>query len=55
MKLVERFITRNPCYSANMSNADAGYTTFHRRGPLGRRMTPSQQSVAWSTYTACTT
>ena len=35
MKLVESFITRNPCYSANMSNADDRYTTFQRRGPLG--------------------
>ena len=35
MKLVESFITRNPCYSANMSNKDERYTTFQRRGPLG--------------------
>ena len=35
MKLIESFITRNPCYSANMSNADDRYTTFQRRGPLG--------------------
>lgn len=35
MKLVESFITRNPCYGANMANADYRYTTFHRRGPLG--------------------
>ena len=35
MKLVESFITRNPCYSANMANADDRYTTFQRRGPLG--------------------
>ncbi len=35
MKLVESFITRNPCYGANMSNKDERYTTFQRRGPLG--------------------
>lgn len=35
MKLIESFITRNPCYSANMSNKDERYTTFQRRGPLG--------------------
>ena len=35
MKLVETFLTRNPCYSANMSNADERYTTFQRRGALG--------------------
>ena len=35
MKLVESFITMNPCYGANMANADDRYTTFQRRGPLG--------------------
>ena len=35
MKLIESFITRNPCYGANMANADDRYTTFQRRGPLG--------------------
>lgn len=35
MKLIESFITRNPCYGANMANADYRYTTFQRRGPLG--------------------
>lgn len=35
MKLIESFITRNPCYSANMANKDERYTTFQRRGPLG--------------------
>ena len=35
MKLVDSFITRNPCYSANMANKDERYTTFQRRGPLG--------------------
>ena len=35
MKLIESFLEKNPCYGANMSNADARYTTFQRRGPLG--------------------
>ena len=35
MKLIESFITRNPCYIANMANKDYRYTTFQRRGPLG--------------------
>ena len=35
MKLIESFITRNPCYRANMANKDYRYTTFQRRGPLG--------------------
>ena len=35
MKLVEKFLEKNPCYGANMSNADDRYTTFQRRGPLG--------------------
>lgn len=35
MKFVENFLTRNPCYGANMSNADDRYTTFQRRGPQG--------------------
>lgn len=35
MKLVERFLMKNPCYHANMSNADDRYTTFQQRGPQG--------------------
>ena len=35
MKLIESFMEKNPCYGANMSNADDRYTTFQRRGPLG--------------------
>lgn len=35
MQLIENFLTLNPCYNANMSNADDRYTTFQRRGPLG--------------------
>ena len=35
MKLIESFLEKNPCYGANMSNADDRYTTFQQRGPLG--------------------
>ena len=35
MKLIESFLEKNPCYCANMANADYRYTTFQRRGPLG--------------------
>ena len=35
MKLIESFLEKNPCYGANMANADYRYTTFQRRGPLG--------------------
>lgn len=35
MKVIESFLEKNPCYGANMSNADDRYTTFQRRGPLG--------------------
>ena len=35
MQLIENFLTLNPCYHANMTNADDRYTTFQRRGPQG--------------------
>ncbi len=35
MKLIESFLEKNPCYGANMANADDRYTTFQRRGPIG--------------------
>ena len=35
MELIESFLEKNPCYGANMSNADDRYTTFQRRGPSG--------------------
>lgn len=35
MQLIENFLTLNPCYNANMANADDRYTTFQRRGPQG--------------------
>ncbi len=35
MNLVQNFLTQNPCYVANVNNADSRYVTFHQRGPLG--------------------
>lgn len=35
MKLIQRFLTRNPCYTSNVYKADSRYTTFQQRGPLG--------------------
>ena len=35
MNLVKKYITRNPCYQANVDKADSRYTTFQKRGPLG--------------------
>ena len=35
MNLVQNFLTKNPCYTANVNNADSRYVTFHQRGPLG--------------------
>lgn len=35
MNLVKKFITRNPCYQANINQVDSRYTTFQKRGPLG--------------------
>ena len=35
MKLVQSFVTKNPCYQANVNKADSRYTTFQQRGPLG--------------------
>lgn len=35
MNLIKRYITRNPCYQANVNKADSRYTTFQKRGPLG--------------------
>lgn len=35
MQLIENVLTLNPCYHANMANADDRYTTFQRRGPQG--------------------
>lgn len=35
MNLVKNYLTRNPCYQANVQKADSRYTTFQQRGPLG--------------------
>lgn len=35
MNLVKRYLTKNPCYTANINKADSRYTTFQQRGPLG--------------------
>lgn len=35
MKLVESFLTLNPCYTANVKKADIRYVTFQERGPEG--------------------
>lgn len=35
MKLVQSFLTKNPCYVNNVNKADSRYTTFQTRGPLG--------------------
>lgn len=35
MKIIERFITKNPAYVANVRVQDSRYLTFQKRGPLG--------------------
>ena len=35
MKLIQSFLTNNPCYQANLKRQDARYTDFQRRGPVG--------------------
>lgn len=35
MNLVQKFITKNPSYTANVNKADSRYTLFQKRGPLG--------------------
>lgn len=35
MNLVQKFLTKNPCYQANVNKADSRYTTFQQRGPQG--------------------
>lgn len=35
MNLIKRFLTKNPCYVANVQKADSRYILFQRRGPLG--------------------
>lgn len=35
MKLIESYLTKNPCYTANVNKQDSRYTTFQERGPVG--------------------
>ena len=35
MKLVQSFLTRNPCYVANVNKADNRYVNFQKNGPQG--------------------
>lgn len=35
MKIIERFITKNPAFVANVRVQDSRYLTFQKRGPLG--------------------
>ena len=35
MKLQQRFLTNNPCYRANLQQADSRYATFQKQGPRG--------------------
>lgn len=35
MNLVKRYLTKNPCYTANVNKADSRYVTFQTRGPIG--------------------
>lgn len=35
MELIERFLTNNPCYQANLARADSRYVRFQTEGPKG--------------------
>lgn len=35
MELVQHYLTRNPCYVANVNKQDSRYTLFQERGPIG--------------------
>ena len=35
MKLIQAFLTENPCYRANLDRADERYRVFQDRGPVG--------------------
>ena len=35
MELIESYLINNPCYQANLKQADSRYTGFQARGPLG--------------------
>lgn len=34
MELIRSYLTKNPCYQANVQQADSRYSTFQSRGPL---------------------
>lgn len=35
MKLVQSYLTKNPCYTANIKKSDSRYTDFQKSGPKG--------------------
>lgn len=35
MELIQSYLTNNPCYQANLTQADERYAVFQARGPLG--------------------
>ena len=35
MKLQQKFLTKNPCYQANLKKADSRYVRFQKNGPRG--------------------
>lgn len=35
MVILEKYLTKNPCYKANVNVADSRYRVFQQRGPLG--------------------
>ena len=35
MNIIEKFITKNDCYQANLKRADSRYITFQDKGPQG--------------------
>ena len=35
MKMIDRLLTKNPCYTKNVRKANNSYITFQKRGPLG--------------------
>ena len=61
MTLVQNYLTKNPCYNANVEKSDSRYVTFQTRGPIGLMLhsvgcaQPSAQAFlnAWNkeTYT----
>ena len=35
MELIQSYLTKNPCYQANLKQADSRYTAFQKQGPRG--------------------